>query len=117
MTSFHSSIDQQVRELSIVFPDHDVSVIQMALESSGYHNERASMMLIEMSSNSSANTATTTNNNLSNHSYHDNSKFAVESVKLSAEYMVPSRVIAEEGPTTPNGKRLPIFNQLSDPVC
>ena len=50
-------------------------------------------------------------------SYHDNSKFAVESVKLSAEYMVPSRVIAEEGPTTPNGKRLPIFNQLSDPVC
>lgn len=40
-------------------------------------------------------------------------------MKLSAEYMIPARVIKEDRTelTAANGKRLPIFNQLSDPVC
>ena len=55
--------------------------------------------------------------------YHDNKMYQGGStageVKLSTEYMLPGRVIQEDRGefTTANGKRLPIFNQLSDPVC
>ena len=51
--------------------------------------------------------------------YHDNKLYQPGDVKLSTEYMLPGRVIQEDRGefTTANGKRLPIFNQLSDPVC
>ncbi|KAL5269747.1 hypothetical protein ACHWQZ_G003274 [Mnemiopsis leidyi] len=55
--------------------------------------------------------------------YHDNKIYhqgTAGDVKLSTEYMIPGRVIQSEDRgeyTTANGKRLPIFNQLSDPVC
>jgi len=49
------------------------------------------------------------------HGYHDNpAKLHGYHGDLSAEYMVPGRVINEEHAA--NGKRLPIFNQLSE-VC
>ena len=53
--------------------------------------------------------------------YHENKMYhqGAGDVKLSTEYMMPGRVIQEDRGefTTANGKRLPIFNQLSDPVC
>jgi hypothetical protein len=51
--------------------------------------------------------------------YHEKMYQGSGDVKLSTEYMLPGRVIQEDRGefTTANGKRLPIFNQLSDPVC
>ena len=52
--SYDASIEQQILSLSKIFPDIDVGVIRLALEASGFHPERASIMLIDMNATTSA---------------------------------------------------------------
>ena len=54
------NIQQQIQSLSVIFPNHESSVIQMALEASGYHTERASIMLMDMNTNNNTTTPPTT---------------------------------------------------------
>ena len=65
-------MSQKAHELALIFPDHDISVIQMALEASSFSSERASVMLLEMATGSSngkqqttpASSVTTTTTNI-----------------------------------------------------